>query len=820
MFQSFKVCLFFILLVLCSGCMPEMPVTSTIIVEGEDLTIPVNKKLYGLTIEEINHAVEGGIYGELIRNRSFSEGILSLHARYDAARNLLVTPNGWTLPFVRPDSVPGWQPLSSATYIYPDNREAVHNKTRRSLLVSVTATPQSGRGGVLAEGFKGIPIKKGEQYRLSFFIKGATLTPRSVSIALEDPVTDRVVSNVCQAVFQYEWKKQEYTFTAKEDMPHAVLTFSSDSTVMFWLDVVSLFPENTWKGRSNGLRPELMERIADLKPAFIRFPGGSFVEGYMNGTFPVWHETIGAISERRHFWNIWGYGTTNGMGYHEYLEMCEDLGADPVYVINSGVTSQSRRPRYEDITAMPQLVQEALHAIAYANEPADSIYGSMRAKNGHPDPFHLNYIEIGSENYGYEYARRFRLFKQAINEKYPDITVISSAPLNRLLRTDWVDHHFYTNEQFFTTNHDRFENTYPRRSPSVFIGEMATASHETAGTQQAAVAEAVFYIAAERNPGVVKGLAYAPVLGNANYEYQKYPFIFFDNQQVVVSPSYYVYQLFNGYRGDELLKIEVETYRKPGVTFGRAGIYMFDNSYEIEDVAINNQPVETVSVISGGWTVDDRKLIAAANRWNYALTGDSTACNYEFSARVRRIKGSGQMQFHVRDNGQRGDQAEYIGLRIGGGSCDLYRQSGAVQDFLVASVPYLLESQRWYTVRISCYNDVIRCYIDGSLIHEVTLSSLPALVSVATLDKENHRILLKVVNTTQHEERTELLIHGISVKNQGKVIELSAAPDERNTFEEPQRIMPIKKEISFSMGRSMIYTFSPNSVTLLKLDIN
>lgn len=162
-----------------------------------------------------------------------------------------------------------------------------------------------------------------------------------------------------------------------------MLTITTDSSAVFWLDVVSLFPQNTWKGRPNGLRPELMELIASLKPAFIRFPGGSFVEGYTAGTYPVWRETVGDIAERKHFWNVWAYGTTNGIGYHEYLQMCEDLDAEPVYVINSGVTNQSRRPRYEDITAMGKLVQDALDAIAYANEPADSILGTLRASHGH-----------------------------------------------------------------------------------------------------------------------------------------------------------------------------------------------------------------------------------------------------------------------------------------------------------------------------------------------------------------------------------------------------------------------------------------------------
>ena len=390
-----------------SSCQPEMPVISTITVEADGLTVPVNPDLYGLTIEEINHGIDGGLYAELIQNRSFEDGVPPLNCPYDAARNVLITPNGWTIPFMRGDSVPGWRRIVPNTQIYPDMKELVNDKNRRSLLVAVSTSGESGRGGVIAEGYRGIPIRKGERYDLSFFAKGANMVPRTIRVALEDSMANTVLSDVFQVAPLYEWKRYRHTFTATEDAPNAVLTITADTSAVFWLDVVSLFPEDTWKGRKNGLRPDLAALVDSLAPRFIRFPGGSFVEGYTAGTYPIWRETLGDISERKHFWNVWAYGTTNGMGYHEYLQMCEDMGAEPIYVINSGITSQSRRPRYEDITAMDKLTGDALDAIAYANAPADSLPGALRARNGHPEPFNLKYVEIGSENYGGEYFRRF-----------------------------------------------------------------------------------------------------------------------------------------------------------------------------------------------------------------------------------------------------------------------------------------------------------------------------------------------------------------------------------------------------------------------------
>lgn len=268
-----------------SSCQPEMPVISTITVEADGLTVPVNPDLYGLTIEEINHGIDGGLYAELIQNRSFEDGVPPLNCPYDAARNVLITPNGWTIPFMRGDSVPGWRRIVPNTQIYPDMKELVNDKNRRSLLVAVSTSGESGRGGVIAEGYRGIPIRKGERYDLSFFAKGANMVPRTIRVALEDSMANTVLSDVFQVAPPYEWRRYRHTFTATEDAPNAVLTITADTSAVFWLDVVSLFPEDTWKGRKNGLRPDLAALVDSLAPRFIRFPGGSFVEGYTAGTY-------------------------------------------------------------------------------------------------------------------------------------------------------------------------------------------------------------------------------------------------------------------------------------------------------------------------------------------------------------------------------------------------------------------------------------------------------------------------------------------------------------------------------------------------------
>jgi len=795
------VCPFLLMLII--SCRPELPVTSSITIEMEGLSYPVNKDLYGLTIEEINHAIDGGLYAELIQNRSFEDGVIPSNCAYDATRNLLVTPNGFAIPFIRPDSIPGWKRLASNTYLTTDNKKTINDKNQRSLMVSVYASETTGRGGVIAEGYNGIPIRKGEKYHLSFYTRTASsVIPRTIRIALEDSSLSKTVSNSFQLTPSFDWGKQQYTFTANEDVYNAVLTFSSDSSTFFWLDMVSLMPENTWKNRPNGLRPDLMEKVAGLNPSFIRFPGGIFVEGYATGTFPTWKESIGDLAERKHFWNIWGYGSSNGMGFHEFLQMCEELNAEPVYVVNSGISNQKRRPRYEDITQMDKLIEDVLNAISYANQPADSIFGSIRAANGHREPFNLKYIEVGSENYGYEYARRFELFKKAIHSIDPKITVISSSQLRNQNRMNWTDQHFHSNETFFIANHNRFDINYERQSPTTFIGEFSTTNKKEQGTLRAAIAEACFLIGVEGNPDGIKRLAYTSVLGNTTYDNQQSPLLSFNNTQVVASPSYYLLQLFNKHLGDNILNTTVNTFLKPQVTPGRACLEVFDNGYEIRQVKMNN-------------TIGDTVLYP--NKLNTIVIGDSSVYNYDFSTTIKRTKGNETMRFYVRDNGNREDEAEYICMTLGSSGSELFYQAGSVKDSLSSAQTFDFENERWYNLRINCKNDTIRCYIDGELLHETALSPLPSLVSLAVLDNKDNAIILKVVNTTHHDEKTEIHIQGIGIQKQAEIIELSGLPDERNTFDEPTNIIPIQKTISFSSKRNPVYNFPANSITIMKL---
>ena len=797
-------------------CRQEMPVTASILVDGDTARVPVNRDLYGLSLEEEFHAVDGGIYAEMICNRSFEDAVLPPNCRFDAARKVLVTPNGWTLPFFGEDTVIAWHKLSSGTHLALDRTELINDKNRFSLYVGVYETALAGRGGAVAEGYGGIALKEGARYALSFFLKSAYASGRTVSVALEDS-TGKAVSDVFRVSPSTQWTRYGHTFTALASTDKASLVFSTDSTHMFWMDVVSLFPEETWKGRKNGLRNDLAGKLAALSPRFLRFPGGDFAEGYTAGSYPEWSESLGDISTRKHFWNVFAYGSTNGMGFHEYLQLAEDLGAEPVYVVNAGITSQDRRPRYEDISKMDEFVRKTLDALEYANAPADSFLGSLRARNGHPEPFGLKYIQIGNRNAGPEYARRFEFFRKVLAQRYPGVTVIASE-YQPAYRADWVDYPYRTGEKFLLSHADFYDpKGIVRSRPPVTVYAFSASQPGANATLGRAVAEACFMIGAERNPDQVKHLGYSPLLANTMLTDGQPAALCFDNRRVLATPSYHLLDLFMNNRGDEVVKTTVHSFDKPYVTFGSAGVYLFDNAYEITRVALDGSYDYPAHVRSGEWkTLPDGELVPASNKWNYILLGDSSAYNYTFSARVRRTKGSGQIRFSVRDDGRDNASGNRINLTMSPGRSELSCFSGRTEEVLDAKDLNAFAMNTWYDIRITAEDEFVRCYVNDSLVHEVEMKPLPSLVSVATMDTVSHTLLLKVVNTTNRQEKTQIDLKGMSVKLEAEVTELAGEPDRYNTYEKPDVVALRTRKVDVKGSSSFTYEFPPNSVSLMR----
>ncbi|MCD8207149.1 MAG: arabinosidase, partial [Bacteroidales bacterium] len=486
----------------------------------------------------INHAADGGIYAELVRNRSFE----------DSAEE----PVFWE-PFTAGD---GGTEIALET-------ENLLNDVQKQCLHVVT----KGEGGVSNAGFWGINAVKGKEYKLSLWMK---LTDgEEFTAMLTDSTRTRIYASATLDIDKenLDWQHIKAELQSSANDSDAILVIASNSSSDFCLDMVSLFPP-TYKNHPNGLRADLAEMLEELHPAFMRFPGGCFVEG--RGTPDNafrWERTIGPIEERPGHDNTnWGYRTSDGLGFHEYLQLAEDINAEPLYVCNIGIWHGGVTPLEETGT----WVEECLNALEYANGLTTSKYGALRAQNGHPEPFNLKYIEIGNENNqddgGQEsdhYYERYKLFRDAILEKYPETIIIGNVAAWGGDEPRWhvddpvelVDEHYYRSPDWFAAHFKKYD-AYDRTQPSVYCGEYAVIySFGDLGNLNAALGEAIYMMGFENNSDIVKMSSYAPIFVNENDACWKPDMIRFNGNSVMGTPSYYVQKLMADNLGHRTIKM-------------------------------------------------------------------------------------------------------------------------------------------------------------------------------------------------------------------------------------------------------------------------
>ncbi|MDE6109084.1 MAG: carbohydrate binding domain-containing protein, partial [Muribaculaceae bacterium] len=493
---------------------------------------------YGIFYEDINHAADGGLYAELIRNRSFED-----------------------------DSVHGnWYAVGDARMeIVSDG--LLNDVQHRALGVIITRDGD----GVRNEGFWGINAVKGREYKLSFLAKSDRKYKGTFTARLQSADGRTLGETEVKVALSKDWKKYTATITATADDPKAEFTLTADKAGEFRLDVVSLFPP-TFKNRENGMRPDLAQMLADMNPTFMRFPGGCFVEGQDSPDNAFrWKRTIGPIEQREGHQNVnWGYRTSDGIGFHEYLQLAEDLGAKPLFVVNVGIWHGGCTP-YDSIDSW---IEECLDALEYANGDVTTCYGKMRADNGHPEPFNLEYIEIGNENYNYNmqdnsdqsdhYPERYIQFYNAIKARYPDVHCIGNVESWSTDFPSWrndypvemVDEHYYRNPKWFADRFDKYDS-YDRSKHKVYVGEYAvTSNFGDLGNLNAALGEAVYMMGMENNSDVGVMNSYAPIFVNENDARWRPDMIRFNSSEVMGTPSYYVQQLFANNIGTQVVKTD------------------------------------------------------------------------------------------------------------------------------------------------------------------------------------------------------------------------------------------------------------------------
>ena len=513
-----------------------------------DASYPISDKLIGIFFEDINYGADGGLYAELVQNRDFE---------YSPNEN---NAPDWNSTHSWSTSGQGSFKVDTVAPIHPNN---LHYLTVNGPLTLTNA------------GYDGISLKKGDKYRLSFFIR--TATPLSIQATLTDDSGKTVGRTSVKTKGNGEWTKYTATIKASKSVSGAKLNMIFPAGTDAAVDMVSLFPYDTFKGHENGLRRDLAQTLADLKPRFVRFPGGCVAHGNGIDNIYDWKGSIGPLEARKPLRNIWSYHQTRGLGYHEYFQFCEDMGAEPLPVLAAGVPCQNSgiaaHHSHAPLTTFGQqggipmeemdaYVQDVLDLIEYANGDVNTTWGAKRAEAGHPEPFNLKYIGIGNEDLISEvFIPRFRMIYDAVRAKYPDIIVVGTVGpfyegadydegwrLAHELNIPMVDEHYYVDPSWMIHNQDYYDN-YKRNATKVYLGEYAAHLPGRPNNLETALASALYLTSVERNADVVAMTSYAPLLAKEGHTQWKPDMIFFNNDSVKVTPDYHVQKMYGNNAG-------------------------------------------------------------------------------------------------------------------------------------------------------------------------------------------------------------------------------------------------------------------------------
>jgi len=778
------------------AAVPAMGAQATLKVNAAQPGPKVSPMLYGIFFEEINHAGDGGIYAELVRNRSFEDAD---------------TPQGWSL--VTRGSARGTMAIATD--------QPLNAANRRSLRLEI-AQAGEGRVGAANGGYWGIPVRQGAEYMLSFFARCSDEFKGPLAVSLEHAAGLVHAEGKVEGLTK-EWKRFQCTLKADSANPAARLVISASSAGTVWLDVVSLFPRDTWKGRPNGLRADLAALLADIKPAFNRFPGGCFVEGDILANAFRWKTTLGDIAERPGHHNLWGYRSTDGLGYHEYLQMCEDIGAEPLFVINCGMAHGGNVP----MDQLQPWVQDALDAIEYANGPETSEWGARRAKAGHPAPFNLKYMEIGNENGGPAYEERYARFYDAIKGRHPNMQLVANVAV-KSKPMDILDEHYYSSPEWFSANASRYDR-YDRKGPRIYVGEYACTQGCGQGNLRAALGEAAFMTGMERNSDIVVMASYAPLFVNVNNRAWNPDAICFNSSASYGTPSYHVQRMFGANRSDVVLPCQLTYESKAAKVSGAIGLGTWITQAEYKDLKVTRgdqtlyaadfaADAKGWKVLKGDWKVQDGAYRQASSETDCRSTaGDPAWADYTYTLKARKL-GGGEgflIMFGVRD------KDNWFWWNLGGwGNARhaIEKCTGGGKALLGGEVPGKIEAGRWYDVKIELQGARIRCYLDGKLVHDVEDASPQAMAAVAGRVTATGEIVIKVVNTTGDAQDTAVTLDGAGkVAPEGTALVLTSDdPNDENSFAHPTRVAPVALPAK-GLGPSFRYTFPPYSLTILRI---
>ncbi len=799
---------------------------------------PAAPDLYGLFFEDISRAGDGGLYPEMLRNRSFEDSLLPEGCVTEDGGKTFISPTGWIEEFNNGEGmsqwvkdngiistpVPAWYADRAEMKLDPET--VLNLKRKVSLRVDFSAG-----GRIRNTGFGGIPQKTGKTYRFYMFARADQETVLKLTVEKAGQVSDSAEIGIRPG----GWTRYDAELTASCCVKDAEFCIQCMDEATVWFGFMSLVPSETFMG--HGLRKDLAEKLRDINPAFLRFPGGCIVEGFSMETVWYFRNTVGPVWERPSHWLLWHYRTTNGLGFHEYLQLCEDLNVAPLYVCNCGMTCQGRNPRYFNEEEQADMLQDILNALEYALGPADSQWGALRARMGHETPFRLDYLEIGNENWGPEYEQRFDLIKKAVLEKYPALKIITNDRGRiRRLEADIADDHYYNMPEFFAEGVTLYDR-YDRNDADVFVGEFSV-NQTYEGQLRAAIAEAMFMVGFERNQDKVRLASYSPLFQHVRYGSWFPNLIIYDNSRNFAIPTYYAWRLFGGNRGRNVVRSDEEIRRIPYDIHGLPAL-SGDDGIRFRNPRWNGAPVEPSRCILAGPEIKGNE-ITVFRKMNpdmpefpfkvYPLVtlGDDTESR-EGAFEVEAFCEEGKdialgilvspkpLSYYDRTNPNPCDPWSMRFLEVSrwilsGGKSFVARDSFP---------PRPISAVRDARMKINAFNRLkytvsghsVTLEINGEILDTAELPSYPAMATVATDDDEH--VYVKIVNFDDRAEPVEISLD-CSVEEDYTVGLLTGEATDVNSIDNPENVHDVTIQAS---GASRFFTYEapPLSVNILKL---
>ncbi|GAA1042538.1 alpha-L-arabinofuranosidase C-terminal domain-containing protein [Virgisporangium ochraceum] len=812
---------------------PEPTPDYTITVDPRAAGADISDSMYGVFFEDINFAADGGLYAELVRNRSF-EFLPIDNQSYTGL-------TAWT-----PNGVDG----GAGTATTVDDAARLHERNRTYLNLALS-NPDGGWYGVTNAGWNtGVAVQAGDRYDFSVWARTDAAAGTPLSVTVHDAQGDPLATPLTRVVRGDTWSRYTGTLTARRDSDVGRLSVRAAGTGTLRLDMVSLFPQKTFKGRANGLRKDLAEKIAALKPGFVRFPGGCLVNtnsmyGYdassnwERSRSYQWKDTVGPVEQRATNRNFWGYNQSYGLGYFEYFQFSEDVGAMPLPVVPALVTGCGQNRATADEALLQRHIQDTLDLIEFANGPASSTWGGLRARMGHPKPYALTHIAIGNEeNLPNEFFANFLRFRSAIKARYPDITVISNSgpddtgatfdrlwTLNREAGVDMVDEHYYNTPGWFLQNNHRYDS-YDRNGPKVFLGEFASQDNKFFNS----LAEAHYMTGLERNADVVRLAAYAPLLANIDHVQWRPDLIWFDSDESWGTTSYQVQKLFMNNVGDRTVPSRFTAPVVPprGIT-GAVGLSTWATAARYDDVKVTGtdggvlfsddfangagqwsavEPRGAWSVVDGQYQQSDTAALDTLVR-----AGNITATDYDLTLKATKLDGAEGflVAFGVQESG------ELYWWNLGGWN----NTQGAIQKgaggskSIVIAKPNTIQAGVAYDIRVEVRGTTVRLFLNneewGSFVDDQVTQPF---AQVVTRDDRTGELIVKVVNAQDAPATTRIDLGRQRVRDTARTTVITGDPGEQNT-RSAEPIQPVTGTVR--VGSRFTHTFPPNSVTFLRI---